>query len=305
MSLLSSLLSAPPPPTFTPSSLIDLSSKVYIITSVSSLTPGTLHLAKILYTLHATVYIGCYTHTHYTTISSSIQKSCPASKGVLKPFLFDPADLCSIKVAAETLLEDEWRLDVLLLSSDKLPPSFLIAQLLLPRMMNTASHFCHPNPSIRMIWISSSTSSPHIPNAPSTLSIMNITYLIAHEFANRPHTQELENVDPHAHTLPDSNPSGVQHVVVDSTMPGSNLQRSMGRLLLTGSKDDEYAACTLLYAGLAPEVRSGDLVVPWGRKGVVSAHVEACTVAKESEEKSVSARLYEWYKEEVRQLMYR
>jgi retinol dehydrogenase-12 len=233
----------------------------------------------------------------------------------LKPFLFDPNDLSSIKAAAETFLKDEWRLDVLFLSSDKPPAAFLVAQILLPHMTTTASHFCHPNPSIRVIWISSNTSShslisestsshPSIPNVPSNLSNVDITYLIAHEIANRQHTQEFRETDLYAHTLPNSNPSGVQHVVVDSTMPGSRLQRSIGRMLLAGSKDDEYAACTLLCAGLAPEVRSGDLVVPWGRQGAVSAHVRGCTVAKESEEKSVSARLYEWYKEEGWQFMY-
>jgi hypothetical protein len=70
---------------------------------------------------------------------------------------------------------------------------------------------------------------------------------------------------------------------------------------LSDSKGDEYAACTLLYAGLAPEVRSGDWVVPWGRKGSVPENVKVCRMVREGEQKSVSERVYEWCEERVKE----
>jgi retinol dehydrogenase-12 len=74
------------------------------------------------------------------------------------------------------------------------------------------------------------------------------------------------------------------------------------RRLVSGSKEDEYATCTLLYAGLAPEVRSGDWVVPWGRKGDVPENVRDGTTAPEGDE-SVSTRIFGWYEAEVEQYM--
>lgn len=288
MSLLTILFSSPPPPpTFTPSSLLDLSSKVYLITS---LTPTTHHLATTLYKLHATIYIGLSPHDQPTAQLTSITTQHPSSKGFLEPLIFNPSDPSSIKPALANLLENEWRLDVLFLSHADAKADFLIAKLLAPRMSTTASHFCHPNPSIRVVWISASPSS----------STTETKYLLAHEFSKRKQVTEPE-ADAHAHTLPGSNPSGVQHVVVDATPLGSNVLRTMRQLVL-GSKEDEYATCTLLYAGLAPEVRSGDWVVPWGRKGVVPENVRNVITAQEGDE-SVSTRMFGWYEAEVEQYM--
>jgi retinol dehydrogenase-12 len=66
---------------------------------------------------------------------------------------------------------------------------------------------------------------------------------------------------------------------------------------------EELEACTLLYAGFAPGVRSGDWVVSWGRKGGVPEGVREGMVKKGGETKSGSAVLYEQYNERMRKFM--
>lgn len=280
-----------PPPAFTQISLIDLSSKVYIVTNCTS--PSTLCLAKILYNLHATVYINSPSPATYSEVTTKLALECPDSKGTLKPFNYNPTNKLSIEQAVQIFLNEEWRLDVLFLNTTYSPgnedsatclSSFLLAKLLLPRMQITASHFCHPNPSIRTVWISDN-------NAPRNLYGRNSVeslYLLAHEFSRR---KFVEVYDAHEHTLPNSNPSGVQHVVVDAYILESSLKRYMRGLVPVVIKGENYGVCTLLYAGLAPDVRGGDWVIPWGRKTGVPGQIAACTV-RTDEGKSVSEDLY-------------
>lgn len=275
-----------PPPTFTQSSLIDLFSKVYIITNCTS--PSTLSLAKILYNFHATVYINSPSPATNSEVATKLALECPDSKGTLKPFNYNPSNKFSIEQAAQNFLNKEWRLDVLFLNTYEDGaahlPSFLLAKLLLPRMQTTASHFCHPNPSIRIVWISNS----HAPRDPYGRNSAETSYLLAHEFSRR---KFVEADDTHAHTLPNSNPSGVQHVVVDAYMPESHLRRYLRGLISVIVKGEDHAACILLYAGMAPDVRGWDWVIPWGRKAGVPGHVAASKV-RTNEGKSVSEELY-------------
>jgi retinol dehydrogenase-12 len=142
----------------------------------------------------------------------------------------------------------------------------------------TTSHFYHANPSVRIVWIA------------TTLSAARTAYLLAHEFAAREYAQG-------------ANTFGVQHVVVDTTVPGSKVLRAVGRWLRGGRTEHELEACTLLYAGLASGVRSGDWVVPWGRNGNVPEGVMEGTKKHGDGDESVSAVLYEWYKERRRKLV--
>jgi hypothetical protein len=64
----------------------------------------------------------------------------------------------------------------------------------------------------------------------------------------------------------------------------------------------EKAACSLLYAGLGPDVRSGDWVVPWGRKGEVPEHVRTYLVGT-TERGTVSASVYARYEKEMKQMI--
>jgi retinol dehydrogenase-12 len=279
-----SFLDTPPAPMFLPTSLIDLSSKVYILTS-----PTHTSLAKILYDLHATIYIACTSSPPYENAAAQLRTACPKSKGHLKPFICNPSVLSSTRSAVDLFLEAEWRLDVLFLDTKDNMLSFLLAKLLLPIMHATASHFCHMNSSIRAIWISSS---------PAAVSANNL-YLLAKEFEHREHDSQ-KHTDSHSHTLRNSNPSGVQHVVVDISSPWSNLQRCILRFTPGTLKGQDYIAFTLLYAGLAPDVKSGDWVVPQGRKRSVPDHVRVCITGKNVGEKSVGAKLYDQCEEMVK-----
>jgi retinol dehydrogenase-12 len=209
MVLAKSIQPSPPPPTFTPESIIDLSSKVNIVTNCT--TPTNTSLAAILYKLHATVYIGTPSVSVYNGVASQLRKECPESKGHLKPFIYNVADLQSIKQAVRSFLEAEWRLDILFLDAlesvdGNSMPAFLLAKLLSAIMHTTATHFCHPNPSIRVIWISNSSIAPVCEgNSAGTM------YMLAHEFAHRGYSHVN---DPHIHILSNHNPLGVQHVVV-------------------------------------------------------------------------------------------
>lgn len=143
---------------------------------------------------------------------------------------------------------------------------FLLAKLLGPRMQSTASHSCHFNPSIRVVWISRSDAKDGV------MTVASI-YHLAHHFADRGSGVEA---GAHAHPLPNSNRAGVQHVVVDMAVPGGSRAQRILRTLMPGAgADPEREACTLLYAGLAPDVRNGDYVVPWGRKSSIPDSVMA------------------------------
>jgi retinol dehydrogenase-12 len=285
--------SSPPPPTFTPASLIDLSSKVYIITSCA--TASNASLASIFYALHATVYIGSSSLSAFDTVASRLRKERSNSKGHLKPFIYDIAGLHSVKTAVQAFLEDEWRLDVLFLdtSAESLLSCFLLAKLMRPVMHTTASHFCHPNPSIRVIWIADSISS-----GARGYEAMGEMYQLVHEFAHR----RFSNADeqPHAKTLPNRNPDGIQHVVVDHAPSGSGGSRVVLNWMPRFVQGTQYMAYTLLYAGLGPDVRSGDLIIPWGRKGSATGDVVMGVECKDGRGKSLSQLFYESCEENVK-----
>ncbi|KAF2030672.1 hypothetical protein EK21DRAFT_65133 [Setomelanomma holmii] len=296
------LFSSIPPPAFTPESLIDLSTKVYIITSRA---PSSLHLAKILYALHATIYLGFDSNTNFQAVVDDIKVATPGSKGSLKLFLFDPRDSSSVKTAVERVVEQEWRLDILFLNTQDgvLLVLFTLANLLLPLLHATASHFCHPNPSIRVVWIAPS-SMPNTDSGSTHPGAADTMYLLAHAFTTLPPPSPKLATSANAHNLPTSNPSGVQHVCVTTNPEYPKWQRFVKYLVPVSPKDEvEKAACTLLYAGLAPDVRSGDWVAPWGRRAVVPEHLQACTMEKHGKETSSSAQVYARYVVMMRQFM--
>jgi retinol dehydrogenase-12 len=330
-----------PAPTFTSASLIDLSTKVYIITHA---TAGFgFHLTQILYSLHATVYIGAHTVNEFDAAAKNLRTSCPDSKGSLKPFIANMANLATIKPAVSVFLEKEWRLDVLFLNSGDstmtIPSSilakgnstnnydtssaanclapFLLTSLLLPVMHTTAGHFCHPNPSIRVVWIASLLGCSKSKGGMQLDSTTDVTkfsshihpqagrYLLAHEFGVR----QAAYIAPQGtafstHTLPNSNPSGVQHVVVDIGFQEiSSVGRSIYRMIGTMSDRLECGANTLLYAGVGPDVRNGDFVIPWGRKGTVPTHIVEIVQTQDPQGKGASASFYELCEEQVAPFM--
>src|SRR4051812_14853069 len=110
----------PPAPTFTEKNLVDLSTKVYIITGAAAGIG--LSLAKVLYRLNATIYIGARSASRCDEGISAIKSAVPNSKGTLKPFVADLSDLRTIKPAVSAFLSQEHRLDVIFLNAGVMTP---------------------------------------------------------------------------------------------------------------------------------------------------------------------------------------
>lgn len=123
---------------------------------------------------------------------------------------------------------------------------------------------------------------------------MATVYHLASEFACRG-CGELDD-STQKHTLPKSNSAGVQHVVVDMAMPEDSRVKRVLSALVPGVNartrmDPDRRACTLLYAGLGPDVRSGDYIVLCGRKIAVPDSVVAGKLGEES---------WKWYEKHIR-----
>ncbi|KAF2738841.1 short-chain dehydrogenase, partial [Polyplosphaeria fusca] len=317
----------PPAPTFTEENLVDLSQKVYIVTGAAAGVG--LELAKILYGLHATVYIGARSAERVNDGVLAIKQEHPNSKGQLKPFIADLSDLKSLKPAVNLFLSQEHRLDVLFLNAGVMTPpagsktkdgydmelgtnslsSFLLVKLLLPVMEQTSAHFCHPDPSVRVVWVCScfdvNTAKGGVQldsnGAPKQLKGMEHymqsktgLYFLAREFAKSAGEKVPQN----------QYGNQVMHVALHPGFMKTELQRNMPApvraIMGAVMKGPKYGAYTELYAGFAPDVQTGGFYWPWGRKGVVPDHVEESTVAPADGGKSVAARFYDWCEYETK-----
>lgn len=296
-----------------------------------------LELAKILYTLHATVYVGARSLERFGPAAEVIRQECPESKGALKPFIADLSSLATIRPAVDAFLGEEHRLDVLFLNAGVMTPppgsktkdghdmkfgtnclsSFLLITLLTPIMSRVSTHFCHPNSSIRVISVASlfSINTPsggvhfetsETSSGPKQLKGMDHymqtksgLYFLSREFSRRqlrPQTDE--------NGMPNRNPAGVLHITLNPGLMKTELQRHaptpVRSIMGAVFKSPKYGAYTELYAGLSPDVKDGDFVIPWGRKGQVPEHLRESLKEGKAGEKSVSARFYEWCEEQVR-----
>jgi NAD(P)-dependent dehydrogenase (short-subunit alcohol dehydrogenase family) len=258
----------------------------------------------------------------------------------LKPFVADLSDLHTIKPAVEAFLAEEYRLDVLFLNAGVMTPppnsktlngydlelgvhclaSFLLVSLFQPTMGNVASHFCHPNQSIRVVWVSSllNLSTPQggvqldTNGSPKQLKSMENymqskagVYLLAHEFSSR-QKQEPSSAGAKStakNEISHGNPFGVLHVTLNPGFIKTDLQRTtpapLRAVMSAMFKGPQFGAYTELYAGIAPNVKDGDFIIPWGRKGEVPAHIVESTRAV-GEMESVSKRFYDWCERQVK-----
>jgi retinol dehydrogenase-12 len=103
----------PPDAAFTESTVPSgsLKDKVYIVTGASAGVGK--ELARILYSLHGTVYLAARSKEKVNAAIDWIRSTHPDSKGRLEFLYIELADLESIKPAAQEFLAKENRLDVL------------------------------------------------------------------------------------------------------------------------------------------------------------------------------------------------
>ena len=269
--------SRPPAPTFTEVDLPDLRGKVYIITGGASGVGA--ELAEILYNAGGTVYIVGRSEANALHAISRMTECCgdSAKAGKLNFLHVDLADLATIKPAASKFLAAEQRLDILFNNAGvSLPPvgstsaqglelmmatnavgPHLLTQLLLPLLRITVES--------RVVWTSSLAAEASLSKGgftmeqiatPGTDQVFNYN---ASKFANQLLSAELSRAEP-AITSVAQNPGNLQTNLLRH-MP--RWQRTLVGPILYHAKMGAY---TELHAGLSPNVRSGDYVIPWGRR---------------------------------------
>jgi retinol dehydrogenase-12 len=261
----------PPAATFTTSSLPSgsLSGKVYIVTGASAGVGK--ELARLLYSLHGTVYLAARSSERASAAISWIRAAHPDSKGRLEFLSLELADLESIKPAAQAFLAKEERLDVLFANAGVMvPPAgsttkqgyelqlgtnclghFAFVKLLTPLLVRTAA--TSPPGSVRVVWVSSSA----VMNAPP--GGVDMTNLHYEKSKGGMHKYAVSKAGSALYALQFRNLHGKDGVVSVTLNPGnlsSELQRHGGmvwqfaKLLFYPPVNGAY---TELFAGLAPE----------------------------------------------------
>jgi retinol dehydrogenase 12 len=160
-----------PQPTLTEKNLPDQTGKVYIITGAN--TGIGFHVAAILYSLNAKIYVGARSESKATDAISSIKKLHPSSKGALEYLHLNLSDLTTIKSTAEDFMRRETKLHWLDNNAGVMvPPAgskgaqgmelqfqtnilgpFLLTKLLLPVLKRTAES--EPRGTVRVSWAGS------------------------------------------------------------------------------------------------------------------------------------------------------
>lgn len=213
----------------------------------------------------------------FESVRTTIIVSHPTSQGSLKPFLTSPADLPTIEPAAESFLKDNFRLNVLFLNPDATADSdnvdlamrasclvpFLLMRLLYPLMHRTATHFCHLNTSIRIVYVSSVCAGSAPRNSVQLVSTGG-------EGGWEPERLSGRN---------------------------SRMQRKAGLYTLAHSEIKEYRGRIACLCGSWACSDAVDGVYPWH---TVYMHGCAGTTAEEGEKDSVSARFYQWCERQIK-----
>ncbi|RPB07634.1 NAD(P)-binding protein [Morchella conica CCBAS932] len=160
-------------PKFTQKDVVGLAGKVYLVTGSTSGIG--LELCKVLYSKHATVFLAGRNHQNGEKAISEIQSASLNSKGTLKFIYVDLSDLSTIRPAAEEILAQAERLDVvwhnagvaktiadqtkqgleLNLCVNTIAP-WLLQSFLTPLMSKTSEMPSTQKDTVRVIWVGSS-----------------------------------------------------------------------------------------------------------------------------------------------------
>lgn len=276
----------PPTAAFTESTLPagSLKDKVFIVTGASAGVGK--ELARLLYSLHGTVYLAARSKEKANAAIDWIRTSHPSSSGRLEFLYLELADLESIKPAAQEFLAKESRLDVLFNNAGVMVPPqgsktkqgyelqlgtnclghYAFTKLLTPLLVQTA-RASSPG-SVRVIWVSSSA----VMGSPKGgVDMANLDYA-KDKFAFQKYgVSKAGNV---LHALAFRNLYEKDGVLSVSLNPGnlnSELNRHSGLLGVIIVKLLTYPAVngayTEFYAGLSPEVKALKRN-EWGKSGL-------------------------------------
>lgn len=264
----------PPTAAFTESALPtgSLKDKVYIVTGASAGVGK--ELARLLYSLHGTVYLAARSKERANAAISWIRETHPESQGRLEFLYLELADLESIKPAAEEFLEKEQRLDVLFNNAGVMVPPqgsktkqgyelqlgtnclghYAFTKLLTPLLVQTARQ--SEQGSVRVVWVSSSA----VYGSPTGgVDLNNLDYhndkFAFHKYAVSKAGNVLQALE--LRRLHEKD--GIVSVSLNPGNLNSELQRHTGWLgelvisLITYPAVN--GAYTEFFAGLAPEVK--------------------------------------------------
>lgn len=284
----------PPTATFTETTLPSgsLKDKVFIVTGASAGVGK--ELARLLYSLHGTVYLAARSKERANAAISWIRESHPDSKGRLEFIYLELADLESIKPAAEEFLSKEKRLDVLFNNAGVMVPPqgsktkqgyelqlgtnclghYAFTKLLTPLLVQTAKS--SEAGSVRVVWVSSSA----VMGAPTGgVDLDNLDYHNDKFAFQKYSVSKAGNV---LHALQFRNLHEKDGIVSVSLNPGnlnSELSRYSGWLgqlvVLLITYPAVNGAYTEFFAGLSPDVK-GLKQNEWGKSSCLLVSCE-CT----------------------------
>lgn len=319
-----------PIPTLTERNLPDQTGRVFVVTGGYAGVGE--QLAQILYSRNGTVYIAGRSHDKATKAISSIKAAHASSTGRLEFLEVDLSNLTTIRIAAETFMASESRLDVLVQNAGVAITSssttikgaqgheiqmvtncigpYLLAQCLLPILKKTAS--TSPRGSVRVTWAGSlavdlfspsnggmafntSTGSPEDHQTASPLNYGQSkagNVYLATEFARRYNFKDTGII---------SNVWNPGNLKSDLQRHSPAVINMMTSVLLY---KPVFGAYTELWAGWSEEAgkeeANGKYIWPWGRFGAYRADVEEATRLESQGGTGIAAKFWSWCEKECK-----
>ncbi|KAL8735461.1 MAG: hypothetical protein Q9181_002804 [Wetmoreana brouardii] len=275
----------PGSPSFTESSILSQTGRVFIVTGGNSGIG--FELVKILYSKGGTVYMASRSEPKASAAIKNIEESASSSLGKLHFLHLDLDDLHSVRASAAAFAAQESRLDVLWNNAgisavpngsktkqgieqhigDNCVAPLLFSQLLLPQLRFTAADA--PKSSVRVVWTSSFLVDTAAPpgglvlaelTAPLNDPVRNYAaskagnWFLAAEWARRFADDDILSLT--------QNPGSL------STDIWRHTSRWLRALVSPLLYKPIYGAYTEAWAGLSPVVtmeNAGQYAIPWGR----------------------------------------
>ncbi|PQE08819.1 short-chain dehydrogenase protein [Rutstroemia sp. NJR-2017a WRK4] len=330
MATLSSILhsmraSYPPNPVFTEKDLPDLSGKVYIITGATSGVGE--QLTSILYSQHATIYLGVRSSTKAQTAIQKIQTAHPSSTGTLHHLPLDLSDLTTISSSVQSFLNTEARLDVLFNNAGVMVPPqgsvtkqgyelqlgtncvapFLLTKLLTPVLERTAAGEKEKERGgVRVVWVSSSAA--EVGSPAGGVDLGNLDYRVDVGRQTKYAVSKAGNWYHAVEFARRYRESGVVSVALNPGNLKTELQRHVPGWLNMAFNlilyDAKFGAYTELFAGLSPDVtleKTGSWIQPWGRFVPIRADLEVGAKPESEGGTGIAQKFWEWSEEQVRE----
>ncbi|KAH6675240.1 short-chain dehydrogenase [Plectosphaerella plurivora] len=315
----------PSTPQFTETNVPDLSGRVCIVTGAN--TGVGKEVASILYSKNAIVYATSRSEEKGLAAIAAIKEQHPSSMGRLELLPLDLADLSTIKGSAETFLQKEDKLHLLINNAGVMfPPDgsktaqgyelqlgvnclgpFLFTRLLTPLMVKTAQ--ASVPASVRVVWVSSSAAEMLSPRV--GVDMTNLDYNRQVFYPIKYGTSKAGNYFHSTEFAKRHRDDGIISVALN---PG-NLRSDLDRHV-TGLIERTFRALTVypaingayteLFAALSPDVTmetSGGWIIPWGRILHIRADLQQGAKSESEGGTGLAESFWKWSEDQVREFM--